>query len=315
MSLEHWSAYYRGGALVSCPTNPEPGYTGRVREAWERFFGDLPPGAGVLDLGTGNGPVLLIAKSTSETKGLELRLTGVDLAGIDPRNDLPEGERLFEGIEFHAGIRTEALPFDDRSFDAISGQFIVEYTDRERTLAEIARVLRPAGRVQLILHHADSLIVANARESLRQAELVARERVLTKAERYFEKAYEPGASAESSRQALIGAGKALEAEAAASANPLFLDYVLRSITTLLEHHRRLSRGELLKHMKRLERELVLWERRLTDLAGAAMDTAAIEDFENSARSAGLADVSSATLAQDGDVLIGWRLTAHVPEIA
>lgn len=68
-----------------------------------------------------------------------------------------------------------------------------------------------------------------------------------------------------------------------------------------------------KHTKRLE--LVLWQRRLTDLAGAAMDTAAIEDFENSARSAGLADVSSATLAQDGDVLIGWRLTARVPEIA
>jgi SAM-dependent methyltransferase len=315
VSQEHWSAYYRGGALVSCPTNPEPGYAGRVRDAWARFFSDLRANSAVLDLGTGNGPVLLIAREASDAGDLGLRLTGVDLAAIDPVNDVPDGARLFEGIEFHAGVSTEALPFGATTFDAVSGQFIVEYTDTGKSLDEVVRVLAPGGRLQLILHHADSLIVANARESLRQAELVRAERMLARADRYFERSGDPGAAAESARRKLIETGKTLEAAAEASANPLFIDYVLRAVTTLLEHHRRLSRGELVRQLKRLDRELALWERRLADLVGAAMDEVAIDAFAASARDAGLKDVSYETQVQDGDVLIGWRMTARKPAAA
>ena len=312
VSQDHWSAYYRGGALVSCPTNPEPGYTGRVRAAWETFFGGLAANAGVLDLGTGNGPVLLIAKSVAEANGLALRLTGVDLAEIDPPSDVPGGAELFDGIEFHAGVSTEALPFESATFDAVSGQFIVEYTDTAATLAETARVLVPGGRAQLILHHADSLIVSNARESLRQAGLVHESRVVGKAERYFERSGDAGAAAETARQKLIAAGKHLEEASAGSTNPLFLDYVLHSITTLLEHHRRLSRGELVRHVRRLARELNLWQRRLEDLVGAALDATALDAFAATARTAGLIDVSYEPQRQDGDVLIGWRLSARKP---
>jgi hypothetical protein len=47
MNLKHWEFYYRGGAQVSCPTNPEPCYTLEVREAWASFFASLADGAAV----------------------------------------------------------------------------------------------------------------------------------------------------------------------------------------------------------------------------------------------------------------------------
>ena len=79
---------------------------------------------------------------------------------------------MFADIEFHGGVSTEALPFPDGTFGAISGQYIVEYTNRDATLAEMARVMTAGGQVQLILHHAESIVVANARESLRHLAVV-----------------------------------------------------------------------------------------------------------------------------------------------
>lgn len=313
VTQEHWAAYYRGGALVSCPTNPEPGYEGRVREAWEDYFGALPGGSRVLDLGTGNGPIALIARTVSDANGLDLRITGVDLADIDPVQDVADGARLFAGIEFQGGVSTESLPFPDAGFDAISGQYIVEYTDTTATLAEMARVLVAGGRVQLILHHVDSIIAANARESLGEAELARRdERIVEKAGRYFEAAAKPGTRTEAARRALIDAGKRLEAAAERSPNPIFLDFVLRSITTLLEHHARLSRGDLVKQLQRLDRELDLWERRLADLVGAAMSEGAMQAFVEAARDKGFDAVDYALQHQGEDVVVGWRFNAVKP---
>ena len=310
MLQEHWAAYYRGGALVSCPTNPEPGYEGRVRQVWEAFFGSLPAGAAVLDIGTGNGPVALIAKTVADANSLDLRITGVDLADINPHRDVPDGPSLFAGVAFHGGVSTEALPFSNADFVAVSGQYIVEYTNREATLAEIARVLAPGGTVQLILHHADSIVVQNAVESLRHAALVDRdEQVLNRAARYFELAAGGGPASETARQALIGSGKRLEAAAEQSSNPILLDFVLRSLTALLEHRSRLTPGDIATQIERLRHEMDLWQRRLEDLAAAAMTAADMQAFADAAEAAGFGGIDYQGLHQAGDMLVGWLFSA------
>ena len=83
MTSDHWASYYRSGALVSCPTNPEPYYTMEVRDAWVRFFAALADGDRVLDIGTGNGPVALIARQTAEENTRSYRIDGVDLAATE----------------------------------------------------------------------------------------------------------------------------------------------------------------------------------------------------------------------------------------
>lgn len=309
MNLEHWASYYRSGALVSCPTNPEPYYTMEVREAWAEFFGELCDGDRILDLGTGNGPVTLIAKETAVKHARQFAITGVDLAAIDPQRFVPDGEKLLSGIDFHAGVSVEALPFDAHSFDAISGQYILEYTDVERTLGECARVLRPTGKCRFILHHLESIIVTNALESLRQADMVLHEtRTLRKFRRYCERAHDSRTRAERARGQLMEAGEHLQQVANQSLNPVLLKFVIAGVSGLLANRSRLGRGQMLHQTAVLERELKAWVSRLQDLVSAALSEDELERVVDLAGALGLPEIDRQLQWQGGSNLVGWRLT-------
>jgi demethylmenaquinone methyltransferase/2-methoxy-6-polyprenyl-1,4-benzoquinol methylase len=116
---------------------------------WRRRLVDvleLRPGARVLDLATGTGDVALT---------LLRRSPGIDVVGLDPSRRMLELARtklrgaarrcwLSEGV-------AEALPFPDRAFDAVTLAFgIRNVPDRERALRDIARVLRPGGRLGIL---------------------------------------------------------------------------------------------------------------------------------------------------------------------
>ena len=308
MSLNHWEAYYRGGALVSCPIDTEPNYSGEVRAAWVSFFSGLSDGARILDLGCGNGPVALIAKETANEISRTFQIEAVDLAEIDPVSNVSKGATLFQGIRFHSRVSTENLPFNTASMNAVCGQYIIEYTDVSRTLAEVARVLQPDGVCQFILHHADSIVVENARESLRQASFALDEvKVLRLFRRYCEKLDRSPARAESARHALLDGGSKMQNAAQASENPLFLQFVLDSMDSLLQQQDRMTRGQMLKETNRLERELKNWVRRLNDLACSAQSEEDIAAITSEAVKLGFRSMSSETQVQDGDNLVGWRL--------
>jgi ubiquinone/menaquinone biosynthesis C-methylase UbiE len=306
MTLEHWAAYYRGGAIVSCPTTTDPNYTLEVRDAWVEFFSALPDGARILDLGTGNGPVALIAKETAANLSRSFIIDAVDLAVIDPPQHVPDGESLFEGIRFHSGVSTEALPFDDSTMDRVSGQYILEYTDAKKTIAETGRVLIPGGRCQFILHHGDSLVVRNAAESLRHADLALRDKqVMRKFRRYCEA--DTPRKAETAKNNLLSVGAELQATATNSENPLFLQYLIDSVNRLLQHRQQLGPGEMLRQTDRLERELKYWVRRLKDLVAAARSSDDMEAIVNLAAERRFRDVSYVQQFQDKHNLVGWRL--------
>ncbi len=148
MSVEHWETYYRGGALATCPIGPDANYTLDIRDAWVEFFASFPNGARILDVGTGNGAVALIARDAATAAGTQLEIHGSDLALIDPPRQVRGGETMFGGITFHPGVATERLPFEAASLDGVSAQFALEYTDVDRSLREISRVLKPGGRVR-----------------------------------------------------------------------------------------------------------------------------------------------------------------------
>ena len=108
-------------------------------------IGLVGPGPGVLlDIGVGSGqliPPLLEA--------------GWTVHGVDPaptmlehaRKRAPEAAtRLIHG-------RAEELPYEDNSFDVVVALAVLEYTDMERSVPEVARVLRPGGRAVLCLRN------------------------------------------------------------------------------------------------------------------------------------------------------------------
>jgi demethylmenaquinone methyltransferase/2-methoxy-6-polyprenyl-1,4-benzoquinol methylase len=113
---------------------------------WRRALVDvLAPADGerILDVATGTGMVAaeLLGRARCTVVGVDQ--SAEMLAGARRRFAGAMGER----VELVEG-RAEALPFDDGSFDALSLTYLLRYVDEPAaTMAELARVVRPGGRV------------------------------------------------------------------------------------------------------------------------------------------------------------------------
>lgn len=115
---------------------------GEGRRSGGKTQGEAPPR--VLDVATG-------------TAGVALRLverTGAVVTGIDLTEDmLRAGARRVAGagvgdrLQLLAG-RAEQLPFSDATFEALTFSYLLRYVaDPSATMAELARVVKPGGRV------------------------------------------------------------------------------------------------------------------------------------------------------------------------
>ena len=155
-----WSAYWSSGRLHSCASGPGDNYGGAIGGFWRSVFGGLALPAKVLDLATGNGPLPLLL---SELHGPRVEVDAVDLAALAPSWHDPVRH---PGVRFHSGVRMEALPFADASFDCVVSQFGFEYADRERAAAECARVARAGACIVFVMHHVESVLVRVGREEL-----------------------------------------------------------------------------------------------------------------------------------------------------
>jgi ubiquinone/menaquinone biosynthesis C-methylase UbiE len=96
-------------------------------------------GTRLLDLATGPGYVA--------ARGAE---RGADAVGVDVAGAMVSlAARLNPGLDFRQAD-VHALPFEDGSFDAVVGNFVILHLGRpEEATAEFARVLRPGGRLAL----------------------------------------------------------------------------------------------------------------------------------------------------------------------
>ncbi|MBO9716106.1 MAG: class I SAM-dependent methyltransferase [Pseudoxanthomonas sp.] len=156
-----WTAYWSSGRLHSCASSAGDNYTGAIAAFWRDLFGRIELPARVLDLATGNGPLPLLL---SELHGAGVEVDAVDLATVAPAW---YDRARHRSVRFHPGVRMEALPFADATFDCIVSQFGFEYGDVEAAVAECSRVARPVARIAFVMHHADSVLVRVGREELK----------------------------------------------------------------------------------------------------------------------------------------------------
>jgi len=172
-----WSAYWATGGLHSCVGSFDGNYSGAIGDFWRDVFASLPAGPlRALDLATGNGALpRLLWEQRKPMPGLEV--DAVDLAQLAPGWLDPARHG---GLRFHAGVAMESLPFQDDCFDLVTSQYGFEYARRDAALAEALRVLKPGGRLGLVMHHAGSVLVRVGRSELHnQALLLAPQGLLS----------------------------------------------------------------------------------------------------------------------------------------
>lgn len=165
--MKHWSLYWNNVPSLSSFSEGEAkrGYGGPVNDFWQRHFADLPKGAKVLDVGSGNGALAVLASDYSEDKKLALDVHAADAAMIDPKQIFSGDDEMLKKlakITFHTETPMEKLPFEDNSVDLVISQFAFEYADQNPALKEILRVLKPAGRLVMMSHNKASSLVKDS---------------------------------------------------------------------------------------------------------------------------------------------------------
>ena len=125
---------------------------GGSEQEFRRMIADLAqlqPGETVLDVGCGTGTLALVAKERVGTTG--------QVCGIDPGPKQIARARSKAGkaglpVDFQIGV-IEQLAFSDQSFDVVLSTLMMHHLpdDLKRLgLAEIARVLKPGGRLLVL---------------------------------------------------------------------------------------------------------------------------------------------------------------------
>src|SRR5204863_5051830 len=109
----------------------------------------IQPAERVLEVGCGTGDVAIAA---SERTG-----TGGAVYAIDPSPEMiavarDKAARARRAVDFQVGV-IEALAFPDASFDVVLSSLMMHHLPNDlkrRGLAEIARVLKPDGRLLIV---------------------------------------------------------------------------------------------------------------------------------------------------------------------
>jgi ubiquinone/menaquinone biosynthesis C-methylase UbiE len=146
----YWSEYWSQGYLTSFGQDIKNNYTGKLKNSWLDFRSTLHNNVSILDIGTGNGALLELIQNQDN---LSFNCTGIDSAQIN--------EKVSKQISgnFISNVKAEELPFDDAEFDVVISQFALEYSDLNKSIIELFRVLKPGGRFQFVCHEQDSDIV------------------------------------------------------------------------------------------------------------------------------------------------------------
>lgn len=135
------AGYDRMGAVLSFGQDP------RWRRALVRAI-DPQPGQRVLDVATGTGLVTeaLARRAPCEIVALDQSqpMLAAARARLDRDPELAARVTLVQG-------EAERLPFADAEFDALAFTYLLRYVDdRAATMRELARVVKPGGRIGMV---------------------------------------------------------------------------------------------------------------------------------------------------------------------
>jgi ubiquinone/menaquinone biosynthesis C-methylase UbiE len=106
----------------------------------------------ILDVGCGNGWVLShFFHEGARCFGVDLTQRAIDIS--------KKRFVLMQGSAFFMVANAEELPFKDSSFDIVTAMGVLHHTPNiDKAIGEIDRVLKPRGRIVLMLYHKNSIL-------------------------------------------------------------------------------------------------------------------------------------------------------------
>lgn len=329
LDRDEWSRFWERGTLTTFEGHFGENYDAEIRDFWWTQFAQLEDGAAIVDLATGNGALALLAARYAREHGRGFAITGVDSAAIDParlRAAWPALADDFDVVHLQGGTPLESTGLADGSADLVVSQYGFEYGDTAAGSREAGRILRPGGRLAMILHHEDSAILSQAREGLAQVALcLQQENLLDQARRMIKlfRALKPGRGrgglnwspgALKVREDLVAAAARLERHArqpeVRAKDAGFIEFLLPSVMRLLEQSRGLEPRVIEEALAAMEREAESYRLRMADLASAARNQAGMQQICTELAQAGLEAISLAPLHYKRHILLGWALTAQ-----
>ncbi len=167
---EHWNDYWSQGHKTSFGDAFTNCYEGVIKTTWVEYFNTLRDDSKVLDLCTGNASLLRLAKACLNDEN-NIHFTGVDYADIDTKDDFSQ----LKNINLVFNVNIEQLPFGSESFDYVISNFGIEYSDLNKSLSEVSRVLSFDGKLEIICHCYDSTIIKSNSNELAMLDLMLSE--------------------------------------------------------------------------------------------------------------------------------------------
>lgn len=318
-----WDRYWQADRVAACLTEAMTGnYLPAIRSAWERFFAGFASGARLLDVGTGNGAVAIIAHETAARSGKRFDIHGVDRAGIDPARFVHAAPEALAAIRFQGRVAVEHLPFPDAHFDGVTGQYALEYTDTERSLPELARVAQGGARLRCILHARDARPVQAASAELEDIiyatdtlRILERARTLMRTAFAFERGdhYDAAleARARAAREDYRTAARALDQRYPDTPDKPMLANMLGSVRHAWDHRREFTLDYIVKGLDAIETEVQAHRARLENMCAVALTEPGAQGVCERLRALGFESVVLQKFRAPGDKdFWGWELTAR-----
>ncbi len=303
-----WDRYWRAARLASCGGEGGRQYQAAIVTHWERVFDSLPAHVALLDLCCGNGALALIALRRFRARGVTAEVSGVDRAAIDPSCWLPVVGEDLARVRFYAGVAAEDLPFPERTFTAVCGQYALEYTDRPRALAACRRVLAPGGTLAFVLHAREGVTARAAAAQKAGIERLLALGYFAAADRVALLHAEGGTALEQARRLLARKDRLLVALAREAPEPAMYENVRGVIQDALARLGRVPLAVVRAKMADVARHVADHDARTGALLAAASSEREVADLFAPLRKAGFRSVGSCPEGVVGPHgLLGWAV--------
>ena len=162
-----WSNYWHHDFLTTFVDHQDENYTGEVKQYWTSVFSEIVSEQSIVDLAAGNGALLALAKEYFSDKDVTVAMTAIDIANLSNSSFYRENQE----IEVLDKTDLASISISDNTVDLCISQFGFEYSNTQESCKEVFRILKPNGRLHLVMHHASSYISLHSRSAIEQIRL------------------------------------------------------------------------------------------------------------------------------------------------